>query len=154
MWPYLLLALQFRNEMNIFGPQFFKLQHRDRYNSQTFREVRREKVKRENATGIKVCISWPWCFWKALKSYFFQINLKKSIWRVIFFKCPSAWVRMMFSSAWIELMYFSQKKKNPLKWYVSFVVHHIKGSCCLLILLMMVSTKHSMGYSKITLVEN
>ena len=143
MWPYHLLALQFRNEMNIFGPQVFKLQHRDRYNSQTFREVRREKVKRKrkNVTGMKVCISWPWCFWKALKSYFLQMSLSLGK-NDVFFCLDWAYV------------FFLKKKKNPLKWYVSFVVYHIKRSCCLLILLMMVSTKHSMGYSKITLVEN
>ena len=144
----LVVALPFisfacRNEMNIFGPQCFKLQHRDRYNSQNFRDVRRENVKKENAAGIKVCISWLDAIEKHWRVFFF------------FFKCPSAWVRMMFSSAWINFMYFSQKK-NPQKWYLSFVVHHIKGLCCLLILLMMASTKHSMGYwnSKRTLMEN
>lgn len=33
----------------------------------------------------------------------------------------------MYSSDWIELMHFSQKKKKHKNDMVSFAVHHIKG---------------------------
>ena len=76
----LVVALPFisfacRNEMNIFGPQCFKLQHRDRYNSQNFRDVRRENVKKENAAGIKVCISWLDAIEKHWRVFFFFSNV-------------------------------------------------------------------------------
>ena len=71
----LVVALPFisfacRNEMNIFGPHCFKLQHRDRYNSQTFRDVRRENVKRNKSLYFMT-----WCYWKALSFLFFFSNV-------------------------------------------------------------------------------